>query len=195
MPEVEMAQWYVVYAKPHKEEFAQFHLQLKGLGFFFRVFCYRNLPRSESDSFPYFQTICLSGLIFFEESHYVVWSPGVKRFTSFDGAPAPIEGEFVTFLKRQGSPEGIITARSNLKAGQEIQITGGPYRGTSRHYPGTAKCERTGQETFEAVSPDPTKDKGRNFLKFIQTALCKTLRESPGCDQEFRIGVKCDWVA
>lgn len=129
MPEVEMAQWYVVYSKPRKEEFAKFHLQRKGVKVFLPRILLPQSTNKRKRIIPLFPNYLFVRINLFEESHYVVWSPGVKRFVSFDGTPAPLEDEFVAFLKRQESPEGIIAARSNLRAGNEVQITAGPLAG------------------------------------------------------------------
>ncbi len=129
MPEVEMAQWYVVYSKPHKEEFAKFHLQRKGVKVFLPRLLLPYSTNKHKRIIPLFPNYLFVRINLFEESHYVIWSPGVKRFVGFDGAPAPLEEEIVSFLMRQGSPEGIIAARSNLRAGNEVQIAAGPLAG------------------------------------------------------------------
>jgi transcriptional antiterminator NusG len=64
-----------------------------------------------------------------EEYYYVLWSPGVKRFIGFNGSPTPLDDDIVDFLMQQASDEGIIPARSNLKVGQKVQISGGPFDG------------------------------------------------------------------
>ena len=143
MPEVEMAKWYVVYSKPHKEEFAQFHLQRKGVEVFLPRLLLPHSTNKHKRVIPLFPNYLFVRINLFEESHYVIWSPGVKRFVSFGGAPASLEEEFVAFLKHKGSPEGIIAARSNLRAGNEIQITGGPLAG------------------LDAIIQEPANSKGR----------------------------------
>ena len=46
-----------------------------------------------------------------------------------DGVPIPLDEDVVAFLMQQATPAGIIAARSNLMAGQEVRITGGPFQG------------------------------------------------------------------
>ena len=122
--------WYVVYSKPRKEHSAQFHLNSKGLEVFFPRLL---LPESNTKRrrivplFPNYIFVRIR--IFSQEYLYVRWSPGVKRFISFNGAPAPLDEKIVAFLMQQADPMGIIQARSNLKMGQEVQITGGPFDG------------------------------------------------------------------
>jgi transcription antitermination factor NusG len=58
-----------------------------------------------------------------------MWAPGVKRIVSFSEHPAPLEDSIIEFLKDQADAAGIIRARSRLSAGQQVEITGGPFDG------------------------------------------------------------------
>lgn len=124
----EMQRWYVVYSKPHKEEVARFHLESKGLEVFFPRLL---LPESRSRKriVPLFPNYLFVRIDLSEKYHYVLWSPGVKRFIGFNGSPTPLDDNIVDFLMQQASDEGILTARSNLKVGQQVQISGGPFDG------------------------------------------------------------------
>lgn len=129
MPDFAERQWYVVYCKPQKERYAQFHLQSKGLQVFFPKLL---LPETSMRKcivplFPNYLFVHLQ--ILSEEYSYVTWSPGVKRIVSFNGYPAPIDEQVVSFFMKQSDQEGIIPARTTLKAGQEVRITGGPLDG------------------------------------------------------------------
>jgi transcription antitermination factor NusG len=64
-----------------------------------------------------------------EDYERVTWTSGVKRFVSFNDVPIPLEDHVVTYLKEQANPQGVITARHNLKVGQEVRISGGPFDG------------------------------------------------------------------
>jgi transcriptional antiterminator RfaH len=63
------------------------------------------------------------------ESHYVIWSPGVKRIVSFSDTPIPLEDSVVQFLREKANAQGVIQAHSQLKPGQQVEITGGPFDG------------------------------------------------------------------
>ena len=134
--------WYVVYSKPQKEEYAQFCLQLKGLKVFFPRLL---LPDSANDRkrlvplFPNYLFVRLS--LSSDEYYYAIWSPGVSRIVSFNGWPAAIHDEVVDFIMSQADREGVIEAQSNLRSGQEVRITGGPFQGLVGiiHEPPSAK--------------------------------------------------------
>jgi transcriptional antiterminator RfaH len=126
----ETKRWYPVYSKPQKEKFAQFHLQSKGVEVFLPQLM---LPQSQKrhrrvvplfPSYLFVRIDVLSG-----ESAYVVWSPGVKYLVSFNGVPASIDDEVIDFLKARVDSSGNIQAASNLKPGQRVRVTGGPFEG------------------------------------------------------------------
>jgi transcription elongation factor/antiterminator RfaH len=121
--------WYVVYSKPKKEEFAQFHLQRKGLEVFFPRLLLPHQLAKRGQVVPLFPNYLFVRLQMPEEHSYVIWSPGVKSLVSFNGTPAPLEEEAVTFLKGQATFDGLLTGRSTLAPGQEVRITGGPLDG------------------------------------------------------------------
>jgi transcription elongation factor/antiterminator RfaH len=129
MAEMELRRWYVIYSKPHKEEFAEFHLRLKGLEVFFPRLLTPESLRSRRRIVPLFPNYLFVRIQISREYHYVHWSPGVKRIVGFNGNPTPLDEEIMDFLMQQANSEGIITARSNLRAGQEVQISGGPFDG------------------------------------------------------------------
>lgn len=121
--------WYVIYSKAHKEEQAQFHLSLKGLESFFPRL---NLPASVGKKkriIPLFPNYFFARIHLATEYHYVIWSPGVKKIVSFSETPVPIEESVIRFLQQNADNSGVIQARSNLRRGQEVEVTGGPFNG------------------------------------------------------------------
>jgi transcriptional antiterminator RfaH len=121
--------WYVVYSKPRKEEQVQLHLGLKGIESFFPRL---QLPGSGSRKkgiTPLFPNYLFVRVSLATESHYVIWSPGVKRIVSFSDAPIPLEDSVVQFLREQASAQGVIQAQSQLRPGQQVEIAGGPFDG------------------------------------------------------------------
>jgi transcription antitermination factor NusG len=53
-----------------------------------------------------------------------------------------LEENIVTYLMQQANPQGVITARSDLKVGQEVRISGGPFEGLAGiiHEPPNARA-------------------------------------------------------
>jgi transcriptional antiterminator RfaH len=121
--------WYVVYSKPRKEEQVQLHLGLKGIESFFpRLQVPASVSRKKGIT-PLFPNYLFIRVNLATESHYVIWSPGVKRIVSFSDTPIPLEDSVVQFLREKANAQGVIQAHSQLKPGQQVEITGGPFDG------------------------------------------------------------------
>ena len=121
--------WYVVYSKPRKEEQVQFHLGLKGIESFFPRLQMSGSTSRKKVITPLFPNYLFVRIALATEAHYVVWSPGVKRIVSFSDAPIPLEDRVVGFLKERADARGVIHAQPQLSAGQQVEITGGPFNG------------------------------------------------------------------
>jgi len=123
--------WYALYSKPHKEEFAQFNLKLKGIEVFLPKLLLPQFSQKRQRVVPLFPGYLFVRIRYSEEYHYIIWTPGIKRLLSFNGTPASLDDDIVLLLMEQATPEGIITAHSNLRAGQMVQLDGGPFDGLS----------------------------------------------------------------
>ena len=135
-------QWYVVYSKPQNEDYARFHLESKGLQVFFPKLLVPAAAKKRKRIIPLFPNYLFVHINLFSREYYsAIWSPGVKRIISFNGYPASIDKKIVELLMQESGPYGIIAARSTLKRGQEVQITGGPFTGLMGiiHEPPNAK--------------------------------------------------------
>lgn len=122
--------WYAVYSKPQKESYALFHLRLKGLEVFFPRLLLPEASKKRRRIVPLFCNYLFVRLQVGSAAYsYAAWSPGVRRIVSFNGYPASIDDEIISFFMKQADQEGIIPARTNLKAGQPVRITGGPLDG------------------------------------------------------------------
>ena len=126
---IEAKRWYVVYSKPQREEFAEFCLQHRGIEVFLPKLLFPESLRKRKRIVPLFPNYLFTRIDDLEQYHCVLWTPGVKRIVSFNGIPAPLDESVISFLKQEGTPDGIIAARSDLRKGQEVQITGGPFEG------------------------------------------------------------------
>ena len=123
-------QWYVVYTKPNGEELACSHLRLKGVDVFFPRLLLPAALGKRKPIIPLFPNYLFVRIQIFEGYHYVAWSPGVKRFVAFNNSiPVPLDVNVVRYLMDQANSDGVIKARSKLKAGEEVLINGGPFEG------------------------------------------------------------------
>jgi transcription elongation factor/antiterminator RfaH len=126
---IDPKKWYVVYSKSQKEEFAEFSLRSRDIEVFLPKLVFPESLKKRKRTLPLFPNYLFTRIRSPEQYYCILWTPGVRRIVSFNGAPAPLDEEVVAFLKTQGTPEGVITARSDLSRGQEVHITGGPFEG------------------------------------------------------------------
>ena len=123
-----MRQWYVLYTKPKQEKFASRHLEQKGVSSFLPMI-YEPWNSKRKTIEPLFPNYLFVHIRLPDEYHLTVWTPGTKRLVGFGGEPTPIDDGTVNFLMEKAGKTGIIEARSSLKAGDEITISGGPFEG------------------------------------------------------------------
>ena len=122
--------WYSVYSKPQKEKFAQIHLQSKGVEVFLPQLVMPQASVRSRRVVPLFPSYLFVRIdVSSGESAYVVWAPGVKYLVSFNGVPALIDDNVIDYLKDRADSTGQIQASSNLKLGQRVRVTGGPFEG------------------------------------------------------------------
>lgn len=129
MASFDRKEWFVVFSKPHREEFAQFHLQLKGLETFFPRLMLPKFSRKSRRIVPLFPNYLFVHINLPRDYDQVRWAPGVKSLVNFGGRPVPLDDKIAENLIEQTDDDGIIVAHSNLQVGQEVQIRGGPFDG------------------------------------------------------------------
>jgi len=121
--------WYLVFSKSRKEEFAESCLRLRGVDVFLPRLLYPAALGKPKQITPLFPNYLFTRIRDAEQYQKVIWTPGVRRVISFNGFPACLDDNIVSFLMRHSTAEGVIPARSNLKVGQEIHVSGGPFDG------------------------------------------------------------------
>ncbi|HEY6200449.1 MAG TPA: transcription termination/antitermination NusG family protein [Candidatus Binatia bacterium] len=126
---MEANRWYVVYSKPQKEEFAEFCLKHRGVEVFLPKLLFPESLKKRKRIVPLFPSYLFTRISDADQYQCVLWTPGVKRIVSFNGTPMPLDDSVISFLKREGGTDGVIAARSDLKTGQEVYISGGPFEG------------------------------------------------------------------
>ena len=121
--------WYIVYGKPQKEELAQFHLKQKAVPTFYPRLLLPKFSRKRKRLVALFPNYLFVNITLSASYYHVLWTPGVKNFVSFNDIPAPVDDRIVEHLMRQANSEGIIEARTDLRVGQEVRVSGGAFDG------------------------------------------------------------------
>lgn len=128
-------QWYVIYAKPRREELAKLHLERQ----LFEVY----LPRLEvtkrckselvSTVEPFFPRYLFIHLDLQTED----WSPirstrGVCGLVRFEGVPKPVPSTLIQYLmQNENSQQLQLIDRNTWKQGDKVEIEQGPFSGYS----------------------------------------------------------------
>lgn len=121
--------WYVVYSKPHKEGTALFHLERRSIEVYYPKLVLPAYVAGPRRVVPLFPSYLFVRINLVEQFYDVIWSPGVKRFVGPHGVPTALDDDVVAFLQEHAAPDGTLQARSTLRVGQEVEITGGPFAG------------------------------------------------------------------
>jgi transcriptional antiterminator RfaH len=135
--------WYVAFTKARHEETAQYFLNLKGLDVFYPKLLLPFANRGGRQILPLFPNYIFVHIdIASREYSQVLWCRGIKRFISFGDRPASVEDSVIKFMRDQANEDGLIAARSNVKVGDEVRITNGPFKGLVGiiQEPPDAKC-------------------------------------------------------
>ena len=129
-PGPEARGWFVVYSKPRRENAAQFHLQHRGVEVFAPKVLLPEYLGRRTRLIPLFPNYLFVKIAPAEDFYRVLWAPGVSRFvTSQTGVPARLDDAVVTFLQERADTEGVLAARADLKVGQQVEVTKGPFDG------------------------------------------------------------------
>ena len=122
--------WFAVYTKPQKEEYAELNLRLRGIDTFLpKLFLPKSAKRTNHVVALFPSYLFVRCEIVSEEYGSIVWCPGVKRLLSFNGTPAIVDNSIVEFLMSQTAADGVIPSRCNVEVGQKVSIEGGPFSG------------------------------------------------------------------
>ncbi len=122
-------QWFAVYTKPEKEEYAELNLRLRGIETFFPKLSFPKSINRKRQVVPLFPSYLFVRFEISSGAWSVMWCPGVKRIVSFNGCPVVVEESIMAFLMAQAGPSGLISAHCNITVGQEVSIEGGPFDG------------------------------------------------------------------
>lgn len=120
--------WYVVSAKMRREKFAALELARRGVEIFLPRLA---LPhRGDVLVRPLFPGYLFAHLRLPDDAKRVVWTPGVRRLVTFEGAAPPLPNDAIEFLRARGGPDGVILARPRpLPSGHRVRVTDGPLAG------------------------------------------------------------------
>lgn len=126
------ASWYVLRIKPHKERSVYQLLRAKDVDVYFPAVKVKPKNPRAAKIRPYFPGYMFVQVNLEQEGENVLrWTPGTRGLVRFGSVPATVPQNLIQELKKRiaeleaAEPE----QKNNLKPGDRVQITGGPFAG------------------------------------------------------------------
>ena len=159
--------WYLVQFKPNCAQIAQRNLVRQGFETFLPLerTTQRSGGRFVQKTRPYFGSYLFVSL----EAGSAPWSKinstiGVIRLVSFGQIPRPVPAKIMQALLGQTSPDGIVQYSPDLRNGDSVRISNGPFSGFLGHVDALASDQRAwvlldimGKETRVSIKRDNAK--------------------------------------
>jgi transcriptional antiterminator RfaH len=117
--------WYVVRTKTRKEDYAAQQLERRNVS----VFLPRILEYGRDQIAPLFPGYLFVNIALLEQYYRVVWTPGVRNFVAFGAVPTPVQESVIYLIAGSAGEGGVIRLLAPFKAGDRVQIKGGPLAG------------------------------------------------------------------
>ena len=122
--------WYAAYTNARHEKYVASQLNDRGLDSFLPLYCSVRQWKDRRKEivlplFPGYVFVCLAD----NERVRVLQIPGVVRFVSFNGRPAPLNDDEIESLKRAMVAGVVAEPHPYLKIGRRVRIKRGPLAG------------------------------------------------------------------
>jgi transcriptional antiterminator RfaH len=141
--EGDVPRWYVVQTKPQQEERAESNLNAWRVETFLpKIRQRREHPFGGAPSYhikPLFTRYLFAHFKVNELLHKVSYTRGVHNVVSFSGWPASVDDEVIELLRTQSDADGYVLIGQDLKAGDRVMISNGPFRNFVGIFQSTAK--------------------------------------------------------
>jgi transcriptional antiterminator RfaH len=123
-----MEHWYALYTKPHKERQVASQLQSEGIEVYLPTVQRKVRRRDRPDRVVYFPCYLFARVDFdVTPRSSVTWMPGIRRIISAGEAPAVVNDEVVSLIRRRLETIEDV-GYGNLRQGDPVRITSGPLR-------------------------------------------------------------------
>lgn len=135
--------WYVVQTKPQQEERAESNLNAWRIQTFLpKIRQRREHPFGGAPIYqvkPLFTRYLFARFKAHELLHKVSYTRGVHNVVNFSGWPISVDDEVIELLRQQSDADGCVRIGQDLKAGDKVMISNGPFRNFVGIFQGTSK--------------------------------------------------------
>jgi transcriptional antiterminator RfaH len=142
----EQPSWYVIHTRPQEEARAESNLRGWGIETFLPKAKERRKRTSPGAAPSYYVTPLFARYLFArfkadELLYKVTFTRGVHSVVNFGGWPTPVDDEVVELLRNQSDGDGCVRLGEELKKGDKVVISRGPFRNLIGVLEGKAKAK------------------------------------------------------
>ena len=128
---LDQIKWYVIYTKPRQEDKVGELLARALVEVFNPKLRRKRLIRNkyERDVRPLFPNYIFAKFDPSLQYHMIKYTRGVSGIVGNPGSPWPVSEDIIGIIKSRMNEEGLIVISPDIKVGDEVEITEGPFRG------------------------------------------------------------------
>lgn len=155
-PEGQDAQWYAVYTKAGDEERAASNLRAGHIETFAPQLRERRRDRLTSKPTyvvkPLFPRYLFARFDVEEALWRVRYTRGVHSVVSFGTGPSAVRDDLIALLREQGGEDGVVQIGKELRAGDRVRISEGPFKDFEGVFTGRMKDDERVRILLSTVS-------------------------------------------
>ncbi len=123
--------WYVIYTKPKQEDKVEESLARASVEVFNPKLRRKRLIRRKSEraTRPLFPNYLFAKFDPALQYHMIKYTRGVSGIVGNLGSPWPVSEDIIDIIKSQMNEEGLVVINPDIKVGDRVEITEGPFRG------------------------------------------------------------------
>jgi len=123
--------WYVIYTKPKHEDRVEESLARASVEVFNPKLRRKRLIRGKYErvSRPLFPNYIFAKFDPSRQYHMIKYTRGVSGIVGNPGSPWPVSEDIIDIIKSRINEEGLIVISPDIKVGDKVEITEGPFRG------------------------------------------------------------------
>ncbi len=123
--------WYAIYTKPKQEDRAEENLARASIEVFNPKLRRKRLVRGKYEHVirPFFPNYLFAKFDPFRQYHLIKYARGVRGIIGNKGIPWPVSEDIISIIKSRMNEEGLIVISPDIKVGDKVEITEGPFTG------------------------------------------------------------------
>ncbi|HEX8949922.1 MAG TPA: transcription termination/antitermination NusG family protein [Dissulfurispiraceae bacterium] len=123
--------WYAIYTKPKQEDRVEENLSRASIEVFNPRLKRKKLIRGKYEQViqPFFPCYLFARFEPAFQYHMIKYTRGVRGVIGTPGSPWPVSEEMIDIIRSRMNEDGVIVIRQDIKAGDNVEITEGPFAG------------------------------------------------------------------